>query len=233
MERLTTNKDKSEMGMYELAHNSCYCKDGLSRYRDFESDIDARELTRHLLKNFADGDDAFVDDDDFDEEMLELLQYGTETIEGLIALFYRNLWGMADLREKLKEYEDLDEQGLLLRLPCKVGDTVYVLSECKNVDLVLDGTMTDCNGEPGTATGWYCPYDLNDKCPHFDCEDCEDVKNKTAVFEDIVDCIYCDETGFAFHCQNTDVYGDVGKYIFLTKQEAEQKLKEMNEHDGE
>ena len=26
---------------------------------------------------------------------------------------------------KLSEYEDLDEQGLLLRLPCKVGDTIY------------------------------------------------------------------------------------------------------------
>lgn len=28
--------------------------------------------------------------------------------------------------EKLKNYEDAEEQGLLLRLPCKVGDTVYV-----------------------------------------------------------------------------------------------------------
>lgn len=112
MERLTTNKDKSEMGMYELAHNSCYYKDGSARYRDFESDIDARDFTRRLLKNFADGDDSFIDDEDFDEEMLELLQYGTETIEGLIALFYRNLWAMADLRECLKEYEDLEEQGL-------------------------------------------------------------------------------------------------------------------------
>lgn len=27
---------------------------------------------------------------------------------------------------KLKDYEDAEEQGLLLRLPCKVGDTVYV-----------------------------------------------------------------------------------------------------------
>ena len=26
---------------------------------------------------------------------------------------------------KLAEYEDLEEQGLLLKLPCKVGDTVY------------------------------------------------------------------------------------------------------------
>ena len=126
MERLTTNKEKSEMGMYELAHNCCYCKDGLARYRDFENDIDARELTRRLLKNFADSDDAFVDDDDdFDEEMLELLMCETSTIEGLIALFYRNMWAMADLRERLNEYEDLEEQGLLLRLPCPIGTTVY------------------------------------------------------------------------------------------------------------
>lgn len=27
--------------------------------------------------------------------------------------------------EKLAEYEDLDEQGKLLKLPCAVGDTVY------------------------------------------------------------------------------------------------------------
>lgn len=29
--------------------------------------------------------------------------------------------------EKFSEYEDLDEQGLLLKLPCKIGDTVYVI----------------------------------------------------------------------------------------------------------
>ena len=29
--------------------------------------------------------------------------------------------------EKLGRYEDLEEQGLLLRLPCKVGDTVYCI----------------------------------------------------------------------------------------------------------
>ena len=27
--------------------------------------------------------------------------------------------------DKLAEYEDLEEQGLLLKLPCKVGDVVY------------------------------------------------------------------------------------------------------------
>ena len=41
---------------------------------------------------------------------------------------------------KLKDIEDLDEQGLLLRLPCKVGSTVYHIVnkrilEVENVDL--------------------------------------------------------------------------------------------------
>ena len=34
--------------------------------------------------------------------------------------------GIEDAIEKLADYEDLEEQGLLLRLPCKVGDRVYV-----------------------------------------------------------------------------------------------------------
>lgn len=32
----------------------------------------------------------------------------------------------------LGEYEDLEEQGLLLRLPCKVGDTVYIITQVFN-----------------------------------------------------------------------------------------------------
>ena len=30
--------------------------------------------------------------------------------------------------EKLRDYEDLEEKGLLLRLPCKIGDTVYAIT---------------------------------------------------------------------------------------------------------
>lgn len=36
---------------------------------------------------------------------------------------YKQIYG------RLAEYEDLEEQGLLVRLPCKVGDTVYDISE--------------------------------------------------------------------------------------------------------
>lgn len=32
-----------------------------------------------------------------------------------------------NMYNKLREYEIAEEQGLLLRLPCKVGDTVYII----------------------------------------------------------------------------------------------------------
>lgn len=39
---------------------------------------------------------------------------------------------LIDSANKLAEYEDLEEQGLLLRLPCKVGDTVYIITKVFN-----------------------------------------------------------------------------------------------------
>ena len=35
---------------------------------------------------------------------------------------------MTSICEKLGEFEDLEEQGLLLRLPCNIGDTIYEVS---------------------------------------------------------------------------------------------------------
>ncbi len=50
--------------------------------------------------------------------------YGRE-VEGTAELLLQ----MAD---KLAEYEDLEEQGKLLKLPCAVGDTVYHLCTLKH-----------------------------------------------------------------------------------------------------
>lgn len=41
---------------------------------------------------------------------------------------WENCKTIDDVIDKLAEYEDLEEQGLLLRLPVKVGDTVYIIS---------------------------------------------------------------------------------------------------------
>lgn len=34
---------------------------------------------------------------------------------------------LAEWLEELKSYKDLNEQGLLVRLPCKVGDSVFII----------------------------------------------------------------------------------------------------------
>lgn len=45
MKRLTSNKEVSDMSMIELAHNSCYADDKRNaRYRDYDLDIDSRQL---------------------------------------------------------------------------------------------------------------------------------------------------------------------------------------------
>ena len=189
MERLTSNKKVSDMSMFELAHNSCYCKDGVARYRDFENDIDARDLARELVWSLADIE-LSRNNECFDEEIIENLQYDiTKEPIGLIALFYRNLWAMADLRERLKEYEDLEEQGLLLRLSCNVGDTVYCIEDKKIWDCIVDKvTISRINGV------W-----IEVKAP-----------------KSMPDISAIEYTENAF-----------GKTVFLTKSEAEAKLKEL------
>lgn len=35
--------------------------------------------------------------------------------------------------EKLADYEDLEDQGRLVKLPCKVGDTVYLIKNSETI----------------------------------------------------------------------------------------------------
>ena len=86
--------------------------------------------------------------------------------------------------ERLAEYEDAEEQGLLLRLPCKVGTTVY-------------------------NTTWW--DDVTEK-----------VKVGGKTFYRTVHKHKVSKSTFSL----LDIY-DFGKTVFLTKEEAEQKLKEM------
>lgn len=47
------------------------------------------------------------------------------------------------IAEKLKDYEDLEEQGLLLRLPYKVGDTVYIIYSDKETSFIEEPIVKD------------------------------------------------------------------------------------------
>lgn len=181
MERLTTNKKVSEMEMVELAHNCCYeDEEHNARYRDFEMEMDARDFARNLMVTLT-KDELPLDKTEFDEEILDNLTIDPfSDVRGLIALFYRNLWAMADLREKLKYYEDAEEQGLLLRLPFKVGDKAYIIVE-KDISK-------------------------------------QTIQRVTIGSDKILE--FCTrKRGFAI--------SDIGKKVFLTSEEAEAKLKEM------
>ena len=120
----------------------------------------------------------------------------------------------------IDDYEKKISYGMLLRLPCNVGDTVYVLAECEKIQPVLDGDYEN-------ATGYYCPYELNRKCPHDD--DCKKVGAVTTVFEDTVRAVYVDESGIEIVTENCNVMGEIGKYIFLSREDAEKALAEMEE----
>ena len=104
--------------------------------------------------------------------------------------------------EPYKEYKDLEEQGLLLRLPCKVGDTVWVVTSPFNVfdDIENNKNLCDeCYEAFISSVTFYkngLQYRISAK-----------VTNHSIG-------AYYNEKSF-------------GKTVFLTQAEAEQKLKEM------
>ena len=84
------------------------------------------------------------------------------------------------MKNRLAELEDKIEQGTLIELPCKVGDTVYCL--CKDKYVLI-----------GEKTGW------------------------TYRIEKIKSILWTFSTW------------EYGKTLFLTREEAEKRLKELQE----
>lgn len=60
------------------------------------------------------------------------------------------IWRMPDYgngspTEKLADYEDAEEQEILLRLPCKVGDTAWYLSRSGIHEVEIDSFVVNIN----------------------------------------------------------------------------------------
>lgn len=64
----------------------------------------------------------------------------------------------AELRERLKEYEDLEEEGLLVKLPCRVGDTVHAIINGVIVSDVVDRIEINesCQKVSTKKHSWLC-----------------------------------------------------------------------------
>lgn len=94
---------------------------------------------------------------------------------------------------KLKDYEDAEEQGLLLRLPISEDAPVYSIEYC-------------CGKNKSNRSGM---------CFIGFCENCSDKA-------------YYIRESVAKHCSICEI----NKSVFFTREEAEAKLKEMEEKDG-
>ena len=94
-------------------------------------------------------------------------------------------YGNGSPTEKLADYEDAEEKGLLLRFPVPIGTTVYKFEPlAKGTKRYIETTVT-----------------------------------RYEVFNDSVWFTFANGLG-----RNVE---DFGEYVFLTQEEAEQKLKEM------
>lgn len=96
---------------------------------------------------------------------------------------------LTEILEKLGKYEDAEEQGLLLRLPCKAGDTAWYVSRSGIHEVEIDSFVFAIN-----------------------------------LFINVSYYIGCERFGKTLTPYKT---------LFFSREEAEAKLAEMEEKDGE
>ena len=104
---------------------------------------------------------------------------------------WENCKTIDDVIDKLAEYEGLEEQGRLVKLPCKVGDVVYYV--CDNRVMSSEVLSVKYHAEAENHGVF--------------------IRERLAV----------DFEGIPAEID----FNTIGKTVFLTKSEAEQKLKEM------
>lgn len=107
--------------------------------------------------------------------------------------------GVRALFEKLADYEDAEEQGVLLRMPCKVGDSVWAITSPINLGF-----------DEGETLEVY-------KCVVESISFYNNRKHQIRLY-----------SGGVFVTWYVRV-SDFGKQVFLTKEEAEQALAKMKE----
>lgn len=99
--------------------------------------------------------------------------------------------------QKLAEYEDLEEKGLLLRLPCKENSTVFLISS----------RYTKCSK-------------YGEEFDEYNCQGCEDECDSYKEYY-----IHTNmSVNLEWIVRNINKFG---KTVFLTQSEAEKKLKEL------
>lgn len=100
----------------------------------------------------------------------------------------------SDVLTKLADYEDLEEQGRIIKLPCKVGDVVYRIN-IGAMEPVIPLRVVEYR------------FKIVGNC----------IREKIFCSDDFL----CKQPSIIYYAE------DIGNKVFLTKSEAETKLKEL------
>lgn len=108
---LRTDKKVDDMNMCELAYNDCYVKDRQAMYRNYSIDMSARDLIRKIYREWHLEviEEFFTDNVIFDEIIIDNLQDGFESVEGILAILYQQIWSKAEIRETLIEVSKIHD----------------------------------------------------------------------------------------------------------------------------
>lgn len=157
MKRLTSDDTKSIF--YDL--NLFFAKDNEVWIRGGGPEPDYQDCTlvnwigrvadKHNLEIYA------RDAVNLGDEMYDCLQYGIDTIEGVVALLHTAAVQATTMRSRLKEIEDIlgddydldrlkelveaNREGRCVVLPCKVGDKLYKISENSVKEVVAQSVV--------------------------------------------------------------------------------------------
>ena len=162
------------------------------------SDENANEVYKNTCIQYANQEEQYAEwleelksykDIGTPKELKELKENGAFT--GL------ELAKLAIMQKELKEYKDLEEQGLLVRLPCKVGDTVW-----------------------DNDFGYPESYEIK----AFSYGYCDSYVEPGIGIEDEIIFYYESSIG---SITGAFPMSEIGKTVFLTREEAVNKLEEM------
>jgi hypothetical protein len=123
--------------------------------------------------------------------MMDKLLYTQEDIDEWIRTCEELQERNRELKQEIAEYKDKIEQGTLIELPCKVGDTVYFVYETDNDEMRIDKGVIES-------------FSI----------DCESLWFRARY-----------ESGLSYW--HTAL--GLGVDVFLTREEAEKRLKELQE----
>ena len=223
MKRLTTNCPDNNL---DAALNLFYIKDFETWVRgggdgpDYP-DIRLYDFIRKAAKILLPDLDFPMDDDGVDYAMGELLLDGPDEPTGLLALLYTAAWSYAELRGRLMQYEDTGKTPVEVSMLVKDwNDLCTIVRECGGISRVKvlseagkDGRLVVLPCKVGDGLWTFCTHPV-EQVYSFTVTDISTLNGRTMLNTS--------------RCGVIDAR-DVGKTVFLTREEAEKALEAMKD----